>query len=159
MIDQVDDFYPRREFVERVECLIRGMGDDERPVRWVMETLPRTINDEDYNCDRELIAVSLSGVLRLKEAIPYLIALLHDERSRNGRACRSFPVQYRRGRRDRGARPMVCRCRTVFSVAGRDGPSAHPARTAAFARCKSGRGTPRTNRYSVVSGRLCSSSS
>ncbi|MCH8961863.1 MAG: hypothetical protein IH820_11225 [Bacteroidetes bacterium] len=30
LIDQVDDFYPRPGFVERVECLIRGMGDDER---------------------------------------------------------------------------------------------------------------------------------
>jgi hypothetical protein len=55
------------------------MGDDARPVRWVMETLSQTINDEDYSSARELIAVSLSGVLRLKEAIPHLIALLHDE--------------------------------------------------------------------------------
>ena len=76
---ETDDFYPRREFVERVECLIRGMGDDERPVRWVMETLPRTINEEGYSSARELIAVSLSGLLRLNDAIPYLIALLHDE--------------------------------------------------------------------------------
>ena len=44
-----------------------------------METLPRTINEEDYSSARELIAVSLSGVLRLKEAIPHLIAMLHDE--------------------------------------------------------------------------------
>lgn len=55
------------------------MGADERPVCWVMETLPRTINEESYSSARELIAVSLSGVLRLKEAIPFLIALLHDE--------------------------------------------------------------------------------
>ena len=76
---EIDDFYPRRGFVERVACLIRGMGDDVRPVRWVMETLPRTINEEGYSSARELIAVSLSGVLRLNEAIPYLMALLHDE--------------------------------------------------------------------------------
>jgi hypothetical protein len=55
------------------------MGDDERPVLWVKETLPRTINEEEYSSSRELIAVSLSGVLRLKEAIPYLVALLHDD--------------------------------------------------------------------------------
>ena len=28
---EIDDFYPRREFVERVECLVRGMGDDDVP--------------------------------------------------------------------------------------------------------------------------------
>ena len=37
-----------------------------------METLPRTINEENYNSARELTAVSLSGVLRLREATPYL---------------------------------------------------------------------------------------
>ena len=77
--DEVEDVYPRPGFVERVECLIRGMGDDERPVRWVMETLSQTVNDGNYSSDRELIAVSLSGMLRLREAIPYLIALLHDD--------------------------------------------------------------------------------
>ena len=122
---EIDDFYPRREFVERVECLIRGMGDDERPVRWVMETLPRTINEEDYSSARELIAVSLSGVLRLKEAIPYSDRNAARRGSRNGRARRSFPVKNRRGGRHRGPRPVVCRRRTVFSVAGRDGPSIH----------------------------------
>ena len=71
---EIDGFYPRRDFVEQVNCLIRGMGDDERPVRWVMETLPQTINEENYSSARELIAASLSGLLRLKEAIPYLIA-------------------------------------------------------------------------------------
>ncbi len=75
----LDDFYPRREFVERVHSLIRGMGGDERPVRWVMEILPLTINDEEYSSGRELIAVSLSGVLGLTEAIPYLVAVLHDD--------------------------------------------------------------------------------
>ncbi|MFV1968623.1 MAG: hypothetical protein ACC628_24650 [Pirellulaceae bacterium] len=30
---EIDDFYPRRVFVERVKCLVRGMGDGERPVR------------------------------------------------------------------------------------------------------------------------------
>jgi len=77
--NEFDDFYPWPGFVERVECLFRGMGDDERPVRWVMEILPRTINENNYNRGRELIAVSLSGVLRLTEATPYLIALLHDD--------------------------------------------------------------------------------
>jgi hypothetical protein len=77
----LDDFYPRREFVERVQCLIRGMGDDERPVHWVMDTLPWTINDVDYDCGCELIAVSLCGVLKLTAAIPYLIAVLHDDDS------------------------------------------------------------------------------
>jgi len=76
---EIDDFYPRGGFVERVECLVRGMGDDARPVRWVLETLPQTINEADYSSARELIAASLAGVLRLEEAIPYLIALLHDE--------------------------------------------------------------------------------
>ncbi len=75
----LDDFYPRREFIERMQCLIRAMGDDERPVHWVMETLPRTINDVDYDCGCELIAVSLCGVLELTAAIPYLIAVLHDD--------------------------------------------------------------------------------
>jgi hypothetical protein len=76
---EIDGFYPRRGLVERLEGLIRGMGDDERPVRWVMETLPRTINEENYSSALELIAVNLSGVLRRRESIPYLIALLHDE--------------------------------------------------------------------------------
>jgi len=75
----IEDFYPSCGFVERVQSLIHGMGDDERPVRWVMETLPQTINEEDYSSAREMIAVSLSGVLRLREATPYLIALLHDD--------------------------------------------------------------------------------
>jgi len=79
LFNLADDVYPGPGFVERVECLIRGMGDDERLVRWVMETLSRTVNDGNYSSDRELIAVSLSGMLRLREAIPYLIALLHDD--------------------------------------------------------------------------------
>jgi hypothetical protein len=76
---EIDDFYPRREFVGRVERLIRGMGDDERPARWVMEILPRTINEEGYSSARELIAVSLAGTLGLTDAIPYLVTLLHDD--------------------------------------------------------------------------------
>ena len=61
----MDDFYSRRGFVERVECLIRGMGDDERPARRVMERLPRTTNEEDCSSAREL-----NGYLGADESIP-----------------------------------------------------------------------------------------
>jgi hypothetical protein len=71
--------YPVHEFVERLERLIRRIGERERPAQWVMETLERTINDEGYDCRREMVAVNLAGTLKLEEAVPALIALLHDD--------------------------------------------------------------------------------
>lgn len=78
-LDEPDDYYPRPEFVRRMHSLIRGLANDDRPIRWVLDVLPRTINDEDYCTKNEMIAVNLSGVLKLEAAIPYLISMLYDD--------------------------------------------------------------------------------
>ncbi|MDA1018016.1 MAG: SEC-C metal-binding domain-containing protein [Planctomycetota bacterium] len=57
--------------------LTDALGMDERLVAWVMNSLARTINDEDYSLHDELLATSIAGRLRLESAIPFLLSMLH----------------------------------------------------------------------------------
>ena len=73
------DEYPVFPETESLCDIVVLLGEDERIVAWILDTLARGVDDPLYNVWLEGVAVQMAGELKLQASVPYLVSALYDD--------------------------------------------------------------------------------